>query len=96
MLVLDRAQVETLLDLDALIDALAVAMVDQSRGVASVPDRLGALVPDRDGLLAVMPGFVPSVPSAGVLMCGCRTGHPGFATWAYSSINPPSKSRRRR
>lgn len=65
MLVLDRAQVETLLALDVLIDALAVAMVDLSSGVASVPDRVAALVPDRDGLLAAMPGFVPS---AGVLM----------------------------
>ena len=33
--------------------------------VASVPDRVAALVPDRNGLLAAMPGFVPS---AGVLM----------------------------
>jgi ornithine cyclodeaminase/alanine dehydrogenase-like protein (mu-crystallin family) len=59
MLVLDRAQVETLLDLDVLIDALAVAMVDLSRGVASVPDRVAALVPDRNGLLAAMPGSCP-------------------------------------
>jgi hypothetical protein len=28
--------------------------------------------------------------------CGCRTGHPRHATWAYSCINPPSRSRRRR
>jgi ornithine cyclodeaminase len=65
MLVLDRGQVEALLDLDVLIDALAVAMVDLSRGVASVPDRVAAVVADRDGLLAAMPGFAPS---AGVLM----------------------------
>ena len=65
MLVLDRGQVEALLDLDVLIDALAVAMVDLSRGVASVPDRVAAVVADRDGLLAAMPGFVPS---AAVLM----------------------------
>lgn len=65
MLVLSESQVEGLLDLDALIDALAPAMADLSAGRASVPDRIGALVPDRDGLLAAMPGFVPS---AGVLM----------------------------
>lgn len=64
-MVLDRGQVEALLDLDVLIDALAVAMVDLSRGVASVPDRVAAVVADRDGLLAAMPGFAPS---AGVLM----------------------------
>jgi len=27
--------------------------------------------------------------------CGCRTGHPRYATWEYSWINPPSRSRRR-
>jgi alanine dehydrogenase len=48
-----------------LIDALAVAMVDLSVGLASVPNRIAAVVADRDGLLAAMPGFVPS---AGVLM----------------------------
>jgi ornithine cyclodeaminase len=59
-LVLTRSQVEELLDLDALIDTLADAMADLSAGRASVPDRVGAAVPDRDGVLAAMPGFVPS------------------------------------
>jgi hypothetical protein len=27
--------------------------------------------------------------------CGCRIGHLGHATWAYSCISPPSRSRRR-
>ncbi|WP_328730826.1 ornithine cyclodeaminase family protein [Streptomyces caniferus] len=65
MLVLGRSQVEELLDLDALIDALASAMTDLSAGRAGAPDRVAALVPERDGFLAAMPGFVPS---AGVLM----------------------------
>jgi ornithine cyclodeaminase len=49
------------LDLDALIDALGDAMADLSAGRASVPDRIAALVPDRDALLAAMPGYVPSL-----------------------------------
>ncbi len=65
MLILNRAQVESLLDLDALIDALAAAMADLSAGRASVPDRTAAMVPERDGFLAAMPGYAPS---AGVLM----------------------------
>jgi ornithine cyclodeaminase len=65
MLVLGRSQVEALLDMDALIDALAPAMADLSAGRASVPDRVAALVPEHDGFLAAMPGFLPS---AGVLM----------------------------
>ncbi|GAU70406.1 ornithine cyclodeaminase/mu-crystallin family protein [Streptomyces sp. NBRC 110611] len=60
MLVLARAEVEALLDMDALIDALASAMTDLSAGRASAPDRVAAPVPGRDGFLAAMPGFVPS------------------------------------
>jgi alanine dehydrogenase len=65
VLVLTGAQVKELLDLDELIDALASAMADLSGGRASVPDRIAALVPEHDGFLAAMPGYVPSV---GVLM----------------------------
>ncbi len=61
VLVLSREEVQELLDLDALIDALADAMADLSAGRASVPDRIAALVPQRDGLLAAMPGYVPSL-----------------------------------
>lgn len=60
MLLLSRREVEELVDLDALIDVLADAMVDLSNGRASVPSRVGALVGERDGLLAAMPGFTPS------------------------------------
>src|SRR5436190_24358971 len=60
MLFLSRADVKELLDLDALIDALGDAMADLSAGRASMPDRIGARVPERDGLLAAMPGYIPS------------------------------------
>jgi len=65
MLVLSRAEVAALLDLDALIEGLATTMTELSNGVASAPERNASLVPDRDGFLAAMPGFVPS---ANVLM----------------------------
>jgi len=61
VLILSRAEVRGLLDLDALIDALADAMADLSAGRASVPDRIAALVPERDALLGAMPGYVPSL-----------------------------------
>jgi ornithine cyclodeaminase len=35
-------------------------MADLSAGHASVPDRVAALVPEHEGFLAAMPGFVPS------------------------------------
>lgn len=65
MLVLTGPDVEALLDLDALIDALAAAMADLSAGRAPVPQRVAALVPEQEAFLAAMPGFVPS---SGVLM----------------------------
>lgn len=73
MLVLTGAQVEELLDLDELIDALAAAMADLSAGRASAPDRIAAVVPERDGILATMPGYVPS---AGALTAKLVTLYP--------------------
>ena len=61
MLVLSRADVESLLDLDALVEALASAMTDLSSGRASVPPRVAARVDEREAMLAAMPGFVPSL-----------------------------------
>lgn len=60
MLILSRDEVRALLDLDALVDVLAAAMADLSAGRASSPDRIAALVPRREGLVAAMPGYVPS------------------------------------
>jgi len=60
LLYLTRADVERLLDLDAMLDALADGLVKYSAGVTSVPPRNAALVGDR-GLLGAMPGYVPGV-----------------------------------
>ena len=60
MLVLSATEVVSLLDLDALADALQTAMVDLSAGQASVPPRVAALVPGRDAMLAAMPAYLPS------------------------------------
>ena len=58
MLVLSRNDVEALLDLDALVDALADAFVDLSGGRASMPQRVAAF--SGHGLLGVMPAYLPS------------------------------------
>ena len=60
MLILSRAEVEGLLDLDLLREAVARAMADLSAGRVSMPPRIAALVPDRDALLAAMPAYIPS------------------------------------
>jgi alanine dehydrogenase len=58
MLVLARADVEALIDLDELVDALAAAFVDLSAGRASMPQRVAAF--SCHGLLGVMPVYLPS------------------------------------
>jgi alanine dehydrogenase len=60
MLILTAADVEALLDLDELVDAVAGAMADLSAGRASMPPRVGASVAERQGLLVAMPAFLPS------------------------------------
>ena len=58
MLVLTRAEVEELLDLDALLEALASAHAELSAGAASMPPRIAALA--DGGLLGAMPAYLPS------------------------------------
>ena len=57
LLFLNQADVRRLLDLDALVEALAEAFVELSAGRASVPPRVAASVPSG-GFLAAMPGYV--------------------------------------
>ena len=58
MLVLSRAEVEDLLDLDELRRALARAHEELSEGKASLPPRIAANT--EAGLLGAMPGYLPS------------------------------------
>lgn len=60
LLYLCRADVERLLDIDAMLSALAKALVIFSSGVTSVPPRTAARVPEL-GLLGAMAGYVPGV-----------------------------------
>jgi alanine dehydrogenase len=60
MLVLSRSEVEELLDLDALLDALASAHAELSAGNASLVPRMGAFA-GESGILGAMPAYAPSV-----------------------------------
>ncbi|MEU5211739.1 ornithine cyclodeaminase family protein [Streptomyces sp. NPDC020742] len=86
MLVLGRAQVEALLDTDALIDALASAMTDLSAGRASCPDRGAAMVPDHDGFLAAMPGYVPSAGALTGKLLSVFPGNAGTALPTHQAL----------
>lgn len=59
LLYLSRADVEALLDVDAMLDALGSALVAYSTGKASAPPRTAVRLPH--GMLGVMPGHVPGV-----------------------------------
>jgi ornithine cyclodeaminase len=61
VLVLTGAQIEALVDLDSLRDAVAAAMADVSAGRASMPPRIAARVDEREALLVAMPAYMPSV-----------------------------------
>ncbi|MFZ0964004.1 MAG: ornithine cyclodeaminase family protein [Terriglobia bacterium] len=58
MLLLNRREVERLLDLDRLIEALGPAMADLSAGRVSMPARNIAMVPEGRGLLGAMPVYL--------------------------------------
>ena len=60
MIFLSEAEVRELLDLDQLVDALAAAHRDLSAGEVSMPPRIAAIVQERQGLLGVMPAYLPS------------------------------------
>jgi alanine dehydrogenase len=60
LLYLSRADVERLLDIDAMLDALGNALVLFSSGVTSVPPRSAARVGEL-GLMGAMSGYVPGV-----------------------------------
>jgi alanine dehydrogenase len=57
MVLLNRQEVESLLDLDRLIDALAPAMAELSAGRVSMPTRIMTQVRERRGVLAAMPVY---------------------------------------
>src|SRR5271157_411171 len=60
MLLLNRREVESLIDLGRLIEALGPAMAELSAGGVSLPARIMALVRERGGLLAAMPVYLNS------------------------------------
>ena len=58
MLVLSEKQVQSLIDIEELIAALARAHVQYSTGKAVMPVRLVAPLPPIDGRITSMPGYL--------------------------------------
>src|SRR5690242_12781336 len=60
MQLLNRREVESLVDLDQLIESLAPAMMELSGGAVSMPPRGGVQIQEQRGLLATMPVYLNS------------------------------------
>jgi alanine dehydrogenase len=61
VLILNRAQTESLLELDELRQAVATAMIDLSEGGASMPPRIAARVDPLEAMLVAMPAHLPGL-----------------------------------
>ena len=74
-----------------MIEPMA-AQIDQQRLAQELVEQARAEGVELVGASGLLTRLTKSVLET----CGCRTGHPRPATWVYSWINPPSRSRRRR
>ena len=76
MIVLGRAEVAALLDPQALVEAVATALVDLSAGRASVPQRIAASTPA--GLLGAMVAYLPSLDVLAAKLVAVFPGNVGI------------------
>jgi ornithine cyclodeaminase len=77
MLMLSRRDVEQLLDVEGLIDAVSIALADVSAGRASMPPRVAAWTSQRAGLLGLMGAYVPSLDSLVAKLVSLFPGNAG-------------------
>ncbi len=61
MLLLNASETASLIDRDALREAVGIAMVEVSAGRVSMPPRIAAVNDDPYGFMAVMPAYVPAL-----------------------------------
>jgi alanine dehydrogenase len=77
MLVLTRADIEPLLSMPAVIDAVERAHLDLALGRAGQPTRTAATVPGSDAVLVPMTATLPRAGVAGVKLLADVPGGPG-------------------
>src|SRR5947207_5463571 len=61
-------------------------MADLSAGRASVPHRVGALIPEREGMLAAMPGYTPSAAALASKLVTLFPGNAGTALPTHQAV----------
>ncbi len=86
MLILSSALTQSLLDPDALRQALASAMAELSAGRASMPPRIAAYVKERGGLVAAMPAYLPATGIVAAKLVSLYPGNAGTALPTHQAI----------
>ena len=86
MLVLSSAETESLLDPDALRQALASAMAELSAGRASMPPRIAAYVEERGGFVAAMPAYLPSTSTVAAKLVSLFPENAGSALPTHQAV----------
>jgi alanine dehydrogenase len=86
VLILTRREVEDLLDLDRLIEAIGAAMAALSQGSASMPPRGVVIVPARDGVLAAMPAYLPGAGALTTKMVSVFPQNSGTVTPTHQAV----------
>jgi ornithine cyclodeaminase len=86
VLLLDESDVQSLLDPDDLIEAVAAGLAEMSDGSASVPPRVAASVTARGGLLAAMPGYLPNLGVLGAKLVSVFPGNAGTALPTHQAV----------
>jgi len=75
LLVISRADVERILTMPACIDVMAEALRTTSRGDAVLPLRSVVWMPDRTGMIGLMPGFLGQPASLGLKVVSIFPGN---------------------
>ncbi len=85
-LVLSQADIRRLLPMDACMEAVAAALVELSLGAAQNPLRTAMLLPDRSGLLGMMPGRTAQPRTLGLKVIALVHGNHGTELDAHQGV----------
>jgi len=86
MLILNRQEVEKLLDLNRLVEALGPAMAELSAVGVSMPPRPVVRVPVWEGLLAVMPVFLGSTQTLATKLVSVFPENPALGLPSHQAV----------
>ena len=91
-LLLTEQDIQSLMDMPALIDTLELAQIEYSRGSAIQPLRSRVQISKYPGALDLMPGYLPEGNALGVKVLTLRTDNPTLGLPAIHAtvllINP--------